>query len=167
MNYIPTLQDFTMNVLDFYSAKQYRVRITPHAGIFEERIDNDCYKELPEELVSNSEDDGNNDDEIAIYSKKPHKWGYKVFTKCGALGIVYNFENYVSKSSDNQQQSSLGITGDLVIRLCQEIPKHQNYKLCFDNYFKSLPLLKTLHEQGILAPGTIRANRMRGEKRFC
>ena len=58
-----------MNVLDFYSAKQYRVKITLRTGIIEERIDNDCYKELPE-VVFDSEYDGNNDDEIAIYSKK-------------------------------------------------------------------------------------------------
>lgn len=99
--------------------------------------------------------------------KKTHKWGYKVFTRCGASGIVYNFEIFVGKSPNNQPPSSLGITGDLVMRLCENMQKHQNYKLCFDNYFTSLPVLKKLQEHGILALGTFEQTEWLEHKSSC
>ena len=34
--------------------------------------------------------------------KKPHKWGYKVFTSFGASRVVYNFEIYRGKSAINR-----------------------------------------------------------------
>lgn len=97
--------------------------------------------------------------------KKPHKWGYKVFTRCGSSGMVYTFEVYMGKSSTSNTPSNLGITGDLVMRLCANLPKHQNFKAFFDNFFTSLPLLKQLRSDGILALGTIRPNRMDGAQK--
>ena len=64
---------------------------------------------------------------------KPHKWGYKVFSRCGASGIVYDFEVYTGKSTENP--GNLGVTGDLIVRLCTHLPKNQNYKVFFDNFF--------------------------------
>lgn len=32
--------------------------------------------------------------------KNPNKWGYKVFSLCGASGIIYDFEIYTGKSSE-------------------------------------------------------------------
>ena len=31
--------------------------------------------------------------------KKSYKWGYKVFSRCGASGMIYDFEIYTGKSS--------------------------------------------------------------------
>ena len=31
-------------------------------------------------------------------SKKPHKWGLKVFSRCGSYGIIYKFEIYTGKT---------------------------------------------------------------------
>lgn len=98
--------------------------------------------------------------------KKPHKWGYKVFTRCGNSGIIYDFEIYTGKSSSSDKPSYLGITGDLVMRLCTHLPKHENFKTYFDNFFTSLPLLRELKLQGILAVGTIRQNRMAGAQKI-
>ena len=92
--------------------------------------------------------------------KKPHKWGYKVFLRCGASGMIYDFEIYTGKSSSKPSQ--YGVTGDLVIRLCSNIPKHINHKVFFDNYLISLYLLKYLRNVGIQALDTIRPNRMMG-----
>ena len=92
--------------------------------------------------------------------KKPHKWGYKVFSRCGSSGMLYDFEVYTG--SDGREKTELGATGDLVVRLCSNIPKHQNYKVYFDNYFTSIPLIRNLREEGIQALGTIRANRTQG-----
>jgi hypothetical protein len=32
------------------------------------------------------------------YNKKPHKWGFKVFTRAGASGMMYDFEIYTGKN---------------------------------------------------------------------
>ena len=76
--------------------------------------------------------------------KKPHKWGYKVFSRCGrgVSGIIYEFEIYQGKGETKSPPSPLGVTGDLVVRLCKILPKHENYKLYCDNFFTSLPLIE-------------------------
>lgn len=96
--------------------------------------------------------------------KKPHKWGYKVFARCGSSGMVYNFEVYTGKSTSGS--TALGITGDLVIRLCDTLPRDKNFKVFFDNFFTSLPLLKQLRKEGILSLGTIRPNRLHGAQKL-
>ena len=48
------------------------------------------------------------------------------------------------------------------MRLCQKLPHQQRHKVIFDNCFTSSPLLVELRENGILALGTIRQNRMIG-----
>ena len=47
-----------------------------------------------------------------------------------------------------------------VAKLCVELPAHHKYKLFFDNWFTTLALMHYLKEKGILAVGTIRANRV-------
>ena len=96
--------------------------------------------------------------------KKPRKWGFKVFSRCGSSGIIYEFEIYTKKSSN--APTELGITGDLVTILCANLPKNQNYKVYFDNFFTSLRLLKKLKNYGIHALGTIRPNRMEGAQKL-
>jgi len=94
--------------------------------------------------------------------KKPHKWGYKVFSRCGISGMLYDFEIYTGKKEGPLENSHLGITGDLVMRLCKSLPKHMNFKVFFDNFFTSIPLIRELRKDGILSLGTIRSNRMLG-----
>ena len=98
------------------------------------------------------------------FPKKPNKWGYKVFTRCGVTGMLYNFEIYCGRNAN--ASSHLKVTGDLVMRLCQNLPHQQQYKVFFDNYFISIPLLVELRENGILALGTIRQNRMIGAQKL-
>ena len=42
----------------------------------------------------------------------------------------------------------------------QHIPRFQWYKLYFDNWYTSVLLEKSLHEQGIATVGTVRSNRL-------
>ena len=65
----------------------------------------------------------------------------------------------MGKTSD---KTKLGVTGDLVMRLCEHLPHHENFKLFFDNYFTSLALIKELYSIGILSLGTIRGKRLMG-----
>ena len=59
---------------------------------------------------------------------KPHKWGIKVFARAGSSGIVYDFEEYVGKGTV-KNVSPLGISGDIVLRLVDGLPKGQNYSV--------------------------------------
>lgn len=90
---------------------------------------------------------------------KPHKWGIKVFGRASVSGIVHDFEVYVGKGT-LQQNTALGISGDIVVRLVEDLPKNQNYKLFTDNWFTSFNLIQNLKEMGILAVGNIRINRL-------
>lgn len=94
---------------------------------------------------------------------KPHKWGIKVFARTGISGILYDFEIYVGKGTI-QIATPLGISGDIVVRLVEGIPKYQNFKVFMDNWFSSLELFCHLKEIGLFCTGTVRINRMPGCK---
>ena len=59
--------------------------------------------------------------ETVYAKKKTNKWGFKVFTRCGVTGMVYNFEVYCGEKSNSEVASStnLGVTGDFVMQLCE------------------------------------------------
>lgn len=129
---------------------------------------------LKENFSKIEPEDNNSVDEIMIPFKgrnslkqyvknKPHKWGIKMFARAGVSGIVYDFEIYVGKETI-KNASSLGISGDIVIRLVENLPRNKNFKVFFDNWFTSYDLLVHLKEIGLLATGTVRINRMRGCK---
>lgn len=95
---------------------------------------------------------------------KPHKWGFKLFVLCGVSGFSYKFELYAGQENDPskrlQNEPDLGASSNVVVRLSRIIPKNKNYRLFFDNYYTSLPLLIYLSKQGIYSLGTIRRNRL-------
>jgi len=96
------------------------------------------------------------------YNKsKPHKWGIKLFALASKSGIVHDFEIYVGKGTV-KSVTNLGLSGDIVIRLSEIIPKNKNFKLSFDNWFTSYNLVVNLKSHGILGVGTVRSNRLSG-----
>jgi len=96
------------------------------------------------------------------YNKsKPHKWGIKMFALASKSGIIHDFEIYVGKSTI-KSSTKMGLSGDIVIRLSDILPKHKNYKLSFDNWFTSYNLILHLKSLGILSVGTVRSNRIAG-----
>lgn len=98
---------------------------------------------------------------IKLYiPKKPKPWGLKVWVRAGTSGYMYSFEVYqVSASSGHI--SGLGMAGDVVMLLCDDI-KHKNHKVFFDNFFCSILLIEALKDLGIYNTGTCRANRLKG-----
>lgn len=92
--------------------------------------------------------------------KKPKPWGVKVWVRAGTSGYVNRFEVYQGSASSGHI-SGLGMAGDVVMRLCDDI-KHKNHKVFFDNFFCSIPLIEALKDQGIYGTGTCRANRLKG-----
>ena len=69
--------------------------------------------------------------------KKPKKWGFKMFVRAGQSGMMYDFFLYAENDSANKTDCS---AANVVLRLSEGIPQHQNFKLCFDNWFCILPL---------------------------
>ncbi|KAE9525422.1 hypothetical protein AGLY_014222 [Aphis glycines] len=97
---------------------------------------------------------------------KPHKWGYKIFVLSGVSGFSYNFEVYSGLENNPDQrlqnEPNLGASANIVVRLARIIPKNQNYKLYFDNYYTTLALEVYLKKNGIYSLGTLRRNRVPG-----
>jgi hypothetical protein len=92
--------------------------------------------------------------------KKPKKWGFKVMARCGVSGLTYDFLMYDGKGpavtvSCGSQSS------DFVLKLCETLPKQENFTVYFDNWFTSFELQIMLKSWGIWSVGTIRTNRLR------
>ena len=81
--------------------------------------------------------------------KKPVKWGFKNFVRSGASGIMYDFFLYSGKVNNEKCTGSY-----VVLRLIETLPKHQNYKVFFDNWFASIPLCLALKDNGYLSTAT-------------
>lgn len=96
---------------------------------------------------------------------KPHKWGYKIYVLSGVSGFAYKTE--IETGQENvvlHGEPDLGAASNVVMRLARMIPRHQNYRLYFDNYFTSLRLLAFLANEGIFSLGTVRRNRIPDSK---
>ena len=93
---------------------------------------------------------------------KPRKWGYKILLMAGTDGVPHNLEIYTGRAVQPPDLPDVGASGNVVLRLAQTIPKHENYKLFFDNWFTGVPLVLTLALQGIHCTGTVRGNRLPG-----
>lgn len=65
-------------------------------------------------------------------NNKPHKWGYKLLVLYNDTGLAYDFEVYSGTEYypdlrlDNE--TDLGESCNIVVRLCRSVPKHENYK---------------------------------------
>ena len=95
--------------------------------------------------------------------KKPKKWGFKIFSRNSVRGFCHDFELDGAPDPTRPPCESIGLSsGDIVLRMCASLPKHQNYKVFFDNYFTHLVLLSRLKEWGMFAVGTLRQNRIKG-----
>ncbi|XP_033911326.3 piggyBac transposable element-derived protein 2-like [Acipenser ruthenus] len=94
---------------------------------------------------------------------KPKKWGYKILVLAGSDGVPHNLEIYTGRVVQPPELADVGASGNVVLRLAQPIPKQENYKLFFDNWFTSVPLVLTLAQQGIHCTG----NRLPGVNLMC
>lgn len=95
---------------------------------------------------------------------KPHKWGYKLLVLCDDRGMAYDFEicSGMENNSDLKyaDEPDLGANGNIVVRLARTIPRYQQYKLFFDNYYTSAELISFLSKQGIQSLGTVDKGRL-------
>ncbi|KRZ52079.1 PiggyBac transposable element-derived protein 3 [Trichinella nativa] len=92
---------------------------------------------------------------------KPQKWGFKIISRAGKSGLLYDFVFYDVKNPIVEDPLPFQ-PANYVLKLCETLQKNRNYKLFFDDYYTFLELQLRLKEMGILSCGTIRANRLRG-----
>ena len=86
---------------------------------------------------------------------KPHKWGFKIWARCGVSGVLYDFDVYVGKSNDYDPDLIRNF-GAVVIKLTNRLPSNMNHKVYRDNHLlTSLKLFKYLKQEGIWCVGTI------------
>ncbi|CAF3853099.1 unnamed protein product [Rotaria sp. Silwood1] len=91
--------------------------------------------------------------------KKPHRWGYKMFILAGSdSGICYDFKFYTGKEGKPEH----GLCTQVVLDLCETVPRSINHKLFCDNFYTTIRLQVELHKLGIYAVGTVRPNRLPG-----
>ena len=64
--------------------------------------------------------------------RKPVKWGFKNYVRAGKSGFMYDFFLYTGAKSAGKEKCT---TDAVVLRLCENLPKECNYKVCFDNWF--------------------------------
>ena len=81
--------------------------------------------------------------------------GIENFCPSGQSGMMYDFFLYAGKGSANNTDCS---AANVVLRLSEG----KNFKLCFDNWFCTLPTCFELKSLGNLTTATIRANRIAG-----
>ncbi|KAJ8353120.1 hypothetical protein SKAU_G00206870 [Synaphobranchus kaupii] len=90
---------------------------------------------------------------------KPHPWGLKIWARCSSSGLLCDFDVYQGGTG---KKTTLGMGGDVVVKLCETLPASKNYKVFADNLFSSVPLVHKLLEQQIYFVGTLRNNRLAG-----
>ena len=76
-------------------------------------------------------------------------------------GLVYNFEVHTGTIDMCSVQPDLQASGNIVMKLLANIPRHKGHKLFIDNWYTSVPLATTLMNQRMALVGTDRANRLR------
>lgn len=78
--------------------------------------------------------------------------------------MAYDFEicSGMENNSDLRyaDEPDLGASGNIVVRLARTIPRYQQYKLFFDNYYTSAELISFLSKQGIQSLGTVNKGRL-------
>ncbi|KAL3171793.1 hypothetical protein MRX96_050956 [Rhipicephalus microplus] len=77
---------------------------------------------------------------------KPVPWGFKLWGRAGATGILYQFDVYQGKDDGNY---TFGLGGDTVLNMCSKLPSDEGFKVAADNFFSSLELVEELSGRGI------------------
>ena len=73
---------------------------------------------------------------------KPNPVGVKLFVCCGRSGMACDFEFYQGKGTGvSEDHKDLGFGGSIVMHLVENLRERKNFKVYFDNFFTSIPLL--------------------------
>ena len=89
---------------------------------------------------------------------KRARFGVKSFMLSEDSGYTFSFKNCTGRENVAPQEQELSLSVRVVVDLMQPLLQ-KGYHLYNDNWYKSLPLYRYLHQQGTLACGTICNNR--------
>ena len=71
--------------------------------------------------------------------------------------MLHDFQVYQGKNK-NQGKTEFGVGASAVIKMCDTLQKHVNYKIFADNFFTSFKLVEKLANDGFLYVGTVKQN---------
>lgn len=57
-------------------------------------------------------------------------------------------------------ENMISASGNVLVRFTRNVPNTENFKLYFDNYYSSIPLIEYLHSKNIHSIGTVRLIRL-------
>ena len=93
-------------------------------------------------------------------SKRPHKWGFKIWGRKGVFGFLCDFDIYQGRSN-KKVSSDLGMSSEIVKALCKSHPSEHNFKIFADNFFTSLALADELKKSAMYFVRTVRITRLK------
>ena len=69
--------------------------------------------------------------------KKPHKWGLKIWARCGISGFCYDCDVYVGKRENynEEDENIFGRIGAVVLTVIASLERNVNHKVYMDNLF--------------------------------
>ena len=79
---------------------------------------------------------------------KPKK--YKLYVLTNPDGLIYDFEVHTGTIDVRPGLPDLQASGNIVMKLLANIPKHKGHKLFIGNWYTSVPLTTTLINEGIV-----------------
>ncbi|KAK3797066.1 hypothetical protein RRG08_065832 [Elysia crispata] len=86
---------------------------------------------------------------------KSIKWGIKIWCRAeSSAGYMSSFQVHTGKEEGQEQGLAHWVVKDLVAPY-----HHSNIRVTMDNFYTSVPLLRDLARNGVLAIGTVRSNR--------
>ena len=88
---------------------------------------------------------------------KPHPWGFKIWCRCSVSRLLHDFQVYQGKN-ENQGKTEFGVGATAVLKMCDNLQKHVNYKIFSDNFFTSFKLIEKMANDGFLYVGTVKQN---------
>ena len=92
---------------------------------------------------------------------KPKKWGCKLYILTNPVSLIYDFEFHIVTIDVCPGQSELQASGNIVMNLLANFPRHKDCKFFIDNWCTRIPLVTTLMNQGIALVGAVRAKKLR------
>lgn len=90
---------------------------------------------------------------------KPQHWGLVMWGRCGASGILYQFDVYQGEPDDI---SHLGAAGDVVMKMTSKLESGKGYKVNGNKFSTSMDLVEKLKERSIYYVGTISSQKLKG-----
>ncbi|XP_049790145.1 piggyBac transposable element-derived protein 3-like [Schistocerca nitens] len=89
---------------------------------------------------------------------RPTRFGYKLWSLCGASGYCFKFDLYCGKDPQDTARDDLALGPRVVLNMLDCIEKPENNCVYFDNFFTSRNRLIHLRNLGFRATGTLREN---------